>query len=224
MTTVAGTPRLADIRPNYDIIALRPVDEKTLSQAAFLTDADIISLDLTRRYLFPFKQKTLMLAVEKGVKIELCYSPGLVGDEHVRRLMIQNASALIKATRGRGIIISSEAAGALGCRAPHDLVNLATVWGLKQDRAVEAVAEQCRMAVAASQLRKRSFRGAIDVVYGGEKPPPKHIDEKSSKQKKRRGTNNAGPEEQQTPQESGSKKIKLQTTEMSTSSNPSGSK
>jgi ribonuclease P/MRP protein subunit RPP1 len=218
MTNVTATPRLGEMRPNYDLIALRPVDEKTFVQAVSLADADIISLDLTRRYHFPFRHKTLMSAVDKGLKIELCYGPAIVGDDQARRMMIQNASALIKATRGRGIIISSEAPSALGCRAPHDLVNLGTVWGLKQDRAMEAVNEQCRLAVAASQLRKRSFRGAVDIVYGGEKPPPKHIEEKSQKQNKKRkgGPSNAGggPGHREEPkEESDNKKTKLEKAE-----------
>jgi ribonuclease P/MRP protein subunit RPP1 len=136
-------------------------------------DADIISLDLSIRYNFHFKYGSFSCALERGVKIEMCYAPGILSsDSAARRNLIQNASSLIRATRGRGILISSEAANALGCRAPQDVVNLATIWGLGQERAMEAVTEVGRSVVAAAELRKRSYRGAVDIVYGGEKPTP----------------------------------------------------
>lgn len=162
--------RLADIRPLYDIIALRPTDEKGILHASNSLDADIISLDLSIRYSFHFKYGSFSNALERGVKIEICYAPGILSsDSESRRNLIQNASALIRATRGRGIVISSEAANALGCRAPQDVVNLATIWGLGQERAMEAVTEVGRSVVAAAELRKRSYRGAVDILYGGEK-------------------------------------------------------
>jgi ribonuclease P/MRP protein subunit RPP1 len=108
-------------------------------------------------------------AIDRGIKIEICYGQGISsGNADARRNLIQNACSLVRSTRGRGIVISSEAASALGCRAPHDLVNLAVIWGLKQDIAMEAVTEAARIVVAAAQLRKRSYKGAVDIVYAGE--------------------------------------------------------
>lgn len=79
--------------------------------------------------------------------------------------------ALIRATRGRGIIISSEAKRALAIRAPMDVVNLACVWGLSQGRGKEAVCEEARKVVALARLKRTSWRGIVDVIDGGEKPP-----------------------------------------------------
>ena len=96
----------------------------------------------------------------------------LSADNDARRNLFQNAAALIRASRGRGIIISSEAKNALGCRAPHDIINLAVIWGLKQDIATEAVTESARIVLASAQLRQRSYKGAVEVVYGGEVKEP----------------------------------------------------
>lgn len=116
--------------------------------------------------------KTLSLALQRGIKFEICYAAGVLSNDGglARRNLISNATQLIRATRGRGIIISSEAKLALACRGPSDVVNLAAVWGLGQERGVEAVGLESRSVVLQAQMRRRSFKGVIDIIYGGEKP------------------------------------------------------
>lgn len=117
--------------------------------------------------------KTLSQAVERGAKLEISYSPGIMtADTNARRNFISNATQMIRASRSRGIIISSEASRAAGCRSPWDVINLAAVWGLGQERGKEAVSQAARSVVVSSGLKRTSFRGAIDVVYGGQKPVP----------------------------------------------------
>lgn len=50
------------------------------------------------------------------------------------------------------------------------MINLAAVWGLGQERGVEAVGSEARSVVVQAQMRRRSFKGVIDIIYGGEKP------------------------------------------------------
>ena len=50
------------------------------------------------------------------------------------------------------------------------MINLATVWGLSQEKGKEALTKLARHVVVSAQLRRTSFRGVIDVVYGGEQP------------------------------------------------------
>jgi len=149
---------------------MRPTTEKALLQACSL-DCDLISLDLTTRFPFHFKHKTLSTALQRGVKFEICYAPGiLASDSSARRNLISNATQLIRATRGRGIVISSEAKRAAGCRGPWDVINLAAVWGLGHERGREAVGQEARSVVVQAEMKRRSHRGVIDVIYGGEKP------------------------------------------------------
>ena len=117
--------------------------------------------------------KTLALALQRGIKIEICYAPGVLATDGgaSRRNLISNATQLIRATRGRGLVISSEAKRALACRGPWDVINLAAVWGLGQEKGLEAIGREARSVVVQAEIRRRSFRGVIDVVYGGEKPP-----------------------------------------------------
>lgn len=161
--------RLATLAQSYSLIAIRPVNEKALSQACNSLDCDIISLDLSTRLPYHFKFKTLSAAVSRGVRLEICYGPGVTGSGmEARRNLISNAASLIRAARGRGIIISSEAKQALGVRAPWDIVNLACVWGMKSERAKEAVSEEARKVVDMARVKRTSFRGTVDVIYGGE--------------------------------------------------------
>ena len=77
---------------------------------------------------------------------------------------------MIRASRGRGLVLSSEASKATGVRAPVDVINLATVWGLKQEKARNAISLEARGIVMRADFSKSSYRGVIDVVDGG-KPP-----------------------------------------------------
>ena len=164
--------RLASLAAAYDILALRPTNERALLQACQSLECDIISLDLSTRFPFYFKHKTCSLALQRGIRFEICYAAGVLASDGgaSRRNLISNATQLIRATRGRGIVISSEARNALACRGPSDVVNLAVLWGLSQERGVEAIGRESRNVVVQAELKRRSFRGVIDVVYGGEKP------------------------------------------------------
>ena len=165
--------RLSTLSSNYDIFALRPTTEKALQQACHSLECDLISLDFSLRHQFYFQMKTVKSALDRGIKFEICYGPGILNADggSSRRNLISNATQLIRATRGRGIVLSSEAKIALACRSPADVINLASMWGLHQERGVEAVGREARSVVTQSEMKRRSFHGVIDVVYGGEEPP-----------------------------------------------------
>ncbi|OAX79284.1 hypothetical protein ACJ72_06397 [Emergomyces africanus] len=186
----AQNQRLTPLSQQYSLIALRPVNEKCLTLACNSLDCDIISLDLSSRLPFHFKFKTLSAAVARGVRFEICYGPGVTGSgAEARRNLIGNAASLIRATRGRGIIISSEARRALVVRAPFDVVNLACVWGLTQEKGKEALCDESRKVVALAGMKRRSWRGIVDVVFGGEKPGKEEKDKKDKHSNKGKNVN-----------------------------------
>lgn len=170
LTEPLSNARLNALGQAYDILALRPIDEKTLQNACSNLECDLISLDLSQRFSFYFKFKTVSECIKRGIRFEICYAQGLLGDAAARRNLISNATQLIRATRGRGIVVSSEARRAVACRAPWDVVNLAAIWGLAQDRGYEAVSKEARSVVVNAKLKRTGYRGVVDVVYGGEKP------------------------------------------------------
>jgi ribonuclease P/MRP protein subunit RPP1 len=110
-------------------------------------------------------------AIARGIKIELCYSPGILStDPMAKRNLISNATQLIRVTRGRGLIFSSEARSVLGVRAPSDIINLASVWGLGTEKGKDGLTREPRSVVEFARLKRQSFKGVVDIVYGGDKP------------------------------------------------------
>ena len=183
--------RVQSLSSAYDILAIRPDNEKSLQQVCQGLECDLISLDLSTRFPFYFKHNTMANALQRGVKFEICYGPGVLNSDGgaSRRNLIGNAAQLIRATRGRGIVISSEAKRALACRGPADVVNLAVLWGLGQEKGMEAVGKEARSLVVQAEMKRRSFRGVIDVVYGGE--VPKREPAKTAKGKQEKGKRKA---------------------------------
>lgn len=80
-----------------------------------------------------------------------------------------NVQSIVRATVGRGLLISSEARSVLDVRAPADVGNLLKVWGLGQERAVEAQTVNPRAVVMNEAIKRSGFRGVVDVVEGGER-------------------------------------------------------
>lgn len=132
-------------------------------------------------------------ALARGIKIELCYSQGIMSsDPQAKRNLISNATSLIRVTRGRGLIFSSEAKTALGIRAPGDVMNLASVWGLGTERGKDGLTKEPRSVVEFARLKRQSFKGIVDIVYGGEKPVEKPSAEAKQAQKAKASKNQNG--------------------------------
>ncbi|PMD38515.1 PHP domain-like protein [Hyaloscypha variabilis F] len=162
--------RLPALAAVYDILALRPTTEKAFLAACLSLDShSLISLDLAKHFSFHFKPKPLMTAINRGIRFEICYSQSMDGDTAARRNFIGNVVAIVRATRGRGLVVSSGAMSVLGVRAPADVLNLLEVWGLKRERGLESLGVNPRGVVVNEGLKRTSFRGVVDVVEGGEK-------------------------------------------------------
>jgi ribonuclease P/MRP protein subunit RPP1 len=183
LTDSASNFRIPQLQQHYDLVAVRPTDERTLQQACHSLDVDIISLDLTQRFDSHFKFPMLGTAISRGIKIELCYGQGIMtSDPTAKRNLISNATQLIRVTRGRGLIFSSEAKSVLGIRAPSDVINLSSVWGLGTERGKDGLTKEPRSVVEFARLKRQSFKGVVDIVYGGEKPPEKPAVDPKDKQ------------------------------------------
>jgi ribonuclease P/MRP protein subunit RPP1 len=159
--------RLSNLSSPYSLLALRPTNENSFQLCCGSLECDLISIDFSQRLPFILKFKTVSSALQRGVRFEICYSAGVVGGVDARRNVISGATQLIRATRGKGIILSSEAKSALGLRAPHDVMNLLQIWGLGQERGKETVCEEADRVVRLARLRRESYRGLITVVNGG---------------------------------------------------------
>ncbi len=168
--------RLADYARAYDLLALRPTSDKSFSWACLSTTEPpaLVSLDLASHLGWHLHHRTAMAAVQRGVRFEVCYSQAfgdsIAGVEAGRQRanFIGNVQMLIRATKGRGIVLSSEARGALGLRAPADVVNLMAVWGLGPEKGFAAFGEGARAVVVNEGIKRRGFRGVVDIVKPAE--------------------------------------------------------
>jgi len=119
-----------------------------------------------------------MAAVHRGIKFEICYAQATMEDAGKRRNFISNCLGIFRATRGRGIVVSSEAKSVLGVRGPADVVNLLAVWGLGREMGLESLGVNPRGVVINEGLKRTSFRGVVDVIDGGERAVEKEKGEK----------------------------------------------
>lgn len=180
-TVLAADPatnhRLPFLASAYDLLACRPTSEKAFVAACTgWPEVSLISLDLSQHQPFRFRPKPCMAAVARGALFEVCYgqlvsAPGAAADQRARAVFVANVLELVRATRGRGIVLSSEARGPGGLRAPADVVNLFAVWGLGPERGLEALGSNPRAVVVNEGLRKRGFRGVVDIVDAEGKAP-----------------------------------------------------
>ncbi|KAJ4186113.1 Hypothetical protein NCS54_00033000 [Fusarium falciforme] len=160
----ASNYRLGSLVAAYDILAIRPLTDKAFQNACLTLDVPIISMDFTQHFQFHFRPKPCMAAVTRGVRFEVCYSQALAADARGRANFISNVTSLVRATRGRGIMISSEAKDALSLRAPADVVNLLNVWGLNSEKGMQGLGAIPRSIVVNEGIKRSGFRGVIDVV------------------------------------------------------------
>ncbi|KAK3337283.1 RNase P subunit p30-domain-containing protein [Cercophora scortea] len=162
--------RLPDFARAYDILAVRPTNEKAFSWACLSTTEPpaLISLDLSVFLGWHIHHRTAMAAVARGSRFEICYGQalgaGAAADPRLRANFIGNVIGLLRATKGRGIVVSSGAKAALGLRAPADVVNLLAVWGLGTEKGSEALGAGARAVVVNEGIKRRGFRGVVDIV------------------------------------------------------------
>lgn len=171
----ASTYRLPALARVYDLLAVRPATADAFQNACLTLDVPLISLDLTQHFPFHFRPKPCMTAVARGVRFEVCYAQVIGGtapvDARSRAHFIANLTSLVRATRGRGIVISSEAKTALSLRPPADVVNLLNVWGLGREQGMEGIRSIPRSVVANEGLKRTGFKGVVDVVQVAKKNP-----------------------------------------------------
>nr|NP_593330.1 putative RNase P and RNase MRP subunit p30 [Schizosaccharomyces pombe]P87120.2 RecName: Full=Probable ribonuclease P protein subunit 3 [Schizosaccharomyces pombe 972h-]CAB08749.2 RNase P and RNase MRP subunit p30 (predicted) [Schizosaccharomyces pombe] len=165
--TIESMPQnkvLSNVTKEFDILAIRPIGDRLLQQTCSDLEFDILSIDFTQRLPFYLKHTFMGLAVSRDIGIEISYSSGL-RDVSNRRNLITNATSLVRATRGRGIIVTSETRTPLECRAGFDVINLATFWDLKQDQARKSVGESCRSVLLHAETRRDTYRSILNGCH-----------------------------------------------------------
>ena len=77
---------------------------------------------------------------------------------------MSNAESLVRIARYSGLIISSGARRAADCRGPSDVVNLAVLWDLAQDKGKHALTITPEQTIAHADRRKNAIKGTIKII------------------------------------------------------------
>ncbi|GLC48704.1 hypothetical protein PLESTB_000127600 [Pleodorina starrii] len=149
---------------SYDLVSITPKSERVMHQACTSLDVDVISLELSQRLTIKLRAVAIKAALRRGIYFEICYAPGL-REPTARRNLFCNAQALVRATRGKNILISSSARSAFEVRSPLEVLHMATLFGLTHKQAQDALSLAPR-AVLARAAARAAGRGASAVLAG----------------------------------------------------------
>nr|GMD14174.1 uncharacterized protein LOC109172840 isoform X2 [Ipomoea batatas] len=147
---------------SYDIVAVRPLNQNAFDHACRTSEVDIITIDFSEKLLFRLKQPMVQAAIQRGVYFEITYSSLLI-DAQARRQMISNAKLLVDWTRGKNIILTSDAPSVTEFRGPYDVVNLVSLLGLSLEHAKAALSKNCRTLIENALRKKFYYKETIKV-------------------------------------------------------------
>merc|ERR1712050_523272 len=98
-------------------------------QSCFALGVNMISFELRKRIKIKFKLYNLKNAMRRGVIFEISYVSALLSSI-AKHNIFKNAAILIRATCGRGIVLTSGALKAFDLRCPGEITNMGVMLGL----------------------------------------------------------------------------------------------
>ncbi|AOA65057.1 Subunit of both RNase MRP and nuclear RNase P [Komagataella phaffii GS115] len=162
---------LSKLTRAFDIIAVRPRSERALQLAVSSLECDLITFNYGERLPCYLKHKTVCSAIEKGILFEIVYCAAVDGpagsistDNGItdagisRKHFFNGVASLIRASRSRGLVISSGATNPLLCRNSYDVINLLTVLGLASSTSKQCVSSSPAKVLLNGTLRIRSYK------------------------------------------------------------------
>ena len=145
------------------MIAIRPTNEKLFQQACLsLEQADILSMDLDSKIPFKMKHNTLGAAIERGVYPEVSYASA-IRSTSLRQNVLANGISLVRRSKGRGVILSSNAENFMEIRGPNDVSNLGVLFGMKEAKSKLAVSKNCHDVILHAYSRKHTAKCVITM-------------------------------------------------------------
>lgn len=149
----------------FDVLALEPESERAFASACANKHADVVSVRAGQRLKYKFGAGQIKAAFGNKISFEVCYADAL-RDSTSRMWFFNNAGALARATRGgrEYFLISSGANRAMEVRSMHDVVNLATLFGMKEHAARNAMTTNVDVMLKLSKRRRDVDFSASEVT------------------------------------------------------------
>lgn len=107
----------------YDLFSVQPHNEKQFRSACSDLDVDIITFDFSEPLSYKIRSTQVSLAISRGIYFEICYSQAIEQQKFLRNA-ISGVQSLMKACKGRNLIMGSGAKDFMYLRPPRDVENL----------------------------------------------------------------------------------------------------
>jgi len=153
---------------SFDIIAVRPTNDKLFLQACTqMEQIDLISLDTEEKIPFRIKHSMVGAAIQRGIFIELSYASA-IRSSSLRKIVLSNAVSLVRYCCGKGIVFTSCGEHFMEIRAPKDVINLASMFGLKGSEANDTITNSCKSVMLHAYARSQTAKSVITMRKIGE--------------------------------------------------------
>ncbi|CAE6510582.1 unnamed protein product [Rhizoctonia solani] len=117
------------------------------------------------------KPSLVRTAIRNGGVFEISYAGALAADESARRNWWSGAREIARATKGKGLLLSGGAQVISDLRAPMDAINLASVLGLDQNTARNAMSNDAKSLVTRASTRQ-TYRAVLSAPVLINAPEP----------------------------------------------------
>lgn len=107
------------------------------------------------------KRSPVYEAIRKGKYFEISYNA--LFDSTKKRTCLTNCINIIKATKGKNLIVTSDVSSQIFHRSAIDLCSLLVTLGMSRDKALMCIRDTPDKCVKSARNRK-TFKGIIEIV------------------------------------------------------------
>ncbi|KAG5898959.1 hypothetical protein JTB14_004679 [Gonioctena quinquepunctata] len=150
--------------PNYKkfhIIAAAPTAHQAFAFTCGSFEADIFTFNPENKFDLRLNRKFYNQLIDRGYHLELQYSYA-INDSTSRKNMIHAAHLFYMFGKSKKIIFSSGADSLMHIRSPYDIVNLAFIFGLSEQKCKSAVSD-CPNRVVINSVGRRHGKSVMFV-------------------------------------------------------------
>lgn len=145
----------------YDVLCIFPKTDDMFNTIIKKLEVDMITIDITQRASWISRKNLVQMAIEKGITFEITYSPALM-DSSIRRDCFTNGRDLHRASKGKGLILSSKASKPIEIRSPFDVANMGLLFGMTPEQGGRAVSGNTLNLLLHAESRK-TIKGVMNV-------------------------------------------------------------
>ena len=148
---------------SFDILAVRPTNEKLFHQACKEMEVDLISIEMEESRPFRVKFSSVGMASERGIHFEIYYAPAIRSHSTCKQVL-RSGIEIVKNSKGKNVILSSNADSYMEMRGPYDIANLGLLFGLTENQARAAISKNCESVVLHAFGRKQTAKSVLSIT------------------------------------------------------------